>query len=413
MISAPHRPPSDSIFSSRLRVFAVANLRVFAVATLRVFAVLFTFILPTYLHSQWIEDPAIDAGIQEGIRATYNIEFEVADRAFLAVIRARPQHPAGYFFAAMVDWWRILINFEDDSHDEAFYRRLQRVIDMCNARLDHNEDDLTGLFFKGGAIGFRGRLLAMRKSWIKAAGDGRDALPIVQAASRIAPRNADINLGVGIYNYYADVLPDRHPILKPAMLFLPDGDRGKGIRQLRYAAENARYANWEATYFLVQVYSSYENKPSVALPFARLLADEFPANPIFQRTLGRIHVKLADWQRATSVFTKVLDRCEKKLPGYSAPAEREARYYLGYDAMLRKEYAAALKHFARCDEVARGFESETSGFRVMAALRAGMTHDLLKRRADAVREYNRVLSMPDHNGSHSLAKEYLSRPYSL
>ncbi len=365
-------------------------------------------------QAQWIEDPAIDASIQEGIRATYNIEFEAADRAFSAVERARPDHPAGPFFKAMVEWWRILIDFDDESRDEGFYRKLERVIDMCDKRLDANENDLAGLFFKGGSIGFRGRLLAMRKSWIKAAADGREALPIVQDAARIAPKNADINLGVGIYNYYADVLPDKYPLLKPVMLFLPSGDRDKGIRQLRYAAQKARYAQWEAVYFLAQVYSSYENKPSSALPFARLLADEFPANPIFQRTLGRIHVKLGDWQRASAVFGKVLDRCAKHQAGYGMAAEREAAYYLGYDAMLRRDYAAALKFFARCDEVARALEKdEPSGFRILAALRAGMTLDLLRRRADAQREYNRVLAWPEHAGSHDLARQYKVTPYSM
>ena len=377
------------------------------------FPVAAVFALTMTASAQWIDDAAIDSVLQEGIRLTYNIEFDGAERAFLSVARLRPHHPAGLFFTAMVDWWRILIEIEDESHDDAFYAKLQRVIDMCDARLDEHEDDLTGLFFKGGAIGFRGRLLAMRKNWIKAAGDGREALPIVQLASRLAPKNADINLGVGIYNYYAEVLPDRYPILKPVMLFLPGGDRAKGIRQLRYAAEKARYANWEAAYFLVQVYSSYENRPSLALPFARLLSDEFPANPVFHRTLGRIHVKLGDWSRAASVFARVLERCGKRLPGYSASAEREAQYYLGYNAMLAKDHAQALRYFARCEEVARGLEKdEVSGFRVMAALRAGMTRDLLGQRPDAVKQYNRVLAMPDHNGSHSLAKQYKSKPYS-
>jgi hypothetical protein len=363
-------------------------------------------------RAQWIEDPKIDAVIQEGIRATYNIEFDAAERAFQAVKRARPDHPAGAFFDAMVDWWRILIDIEDDTKDERFYRKLQAVIDMCDARLDANDEDLTGLFFKGGAIGFRGRLLATRKSWVKAANDGRAALPIVKNAGRLAPRNADVTLGLGIYNYYADVLPEKYPVLKPVMLFLPGGDRVRGIQQLKYAATKARYANWEAMSFLVQLYAGYENKPSLALPYARLLSDEFPGNPVFQRSLGRIHVKLGDWPRATAVFTKVLDRCAKGQAGYTRGAAREASYYIGNDAMLRKAYPEALKHFAACDELSLAVDhDEVSGFRIMALLRTGMTLDLLGRRAEAIRVYERLLRMRDANGSQDQARRYLRAPY--
>ena len=363
-------------------------------------------------RGQWLEDPALDAVVQEGIRATYNVEFDAADRVFQSVIRAHPDHPLGYFFEAMVEWWRILIDIDDESRDERFYRKLQTVIDMCDVRLDAHEDDLTGLFFKGGAIGFRGRLLATRKNWVKAANDGREALPIVKAAGRLAPKNADVTLGLGIYNYYADVLPEKYPVLKPLMLFLPNGDRARGIQQLRFTASKARYANWEAMSFLVQLYAGYESKPSAALPFARILADEFPRNPVFHRSLGRIHVKLGDWPRASAVFAKVLERCRKGFTGYNKSAEREATFYLGYDAMLRKEYLDALRLFGVCNDISVAIDhDEVSGFRIMALLRSGMTNDLLGRRADAIRCYDRVLALRDNSGSQDLARQYKRVPY--
>jgi len=362
--------------------------------------------------AQWIETPEIDKKIREGIKATYDLDFARADEAFGIVARERPDHPAGAFFLAMVDWWRILIAIEDESRDQAFYRKLEAVIDHCDRLLDKNDNDLAGLFFKGGAIGFRGRLYATRKSWFKAAGDGRDAMPIVQKAARLAPKNADVNFGLGINNYYAAVLPDRYPLLKPVMLFLPKGDRSKGIRQLKSASEKGRYANWEAMYFLVQVLSTFENKPSAALPYARMLSDEFPRNPVFQRLLGRIHVKLSDWRRAVPLFTKVLTRCGEKWTGYGPAAEREATYYLGYEAMLRNEHSAALRFFNRCVSVSLAIEDEeASGFRVLALLRSGMLHDVLNQRQEALKRYNQVLAQRDYNNSHSFAKSYKAKPY--
>ena len=161
------------------------------------------FFLPSILYSQWIQDPSIDQLMQKGIANVYNLEYSSADKFFSEVVKRKPDHPAGYFFKAMVVWLQILNNFEDESHDDKFYDMLDGVIDMCDERLDMYPNDVTALFFKGGAIGFRGRLRANRGKWLGAAKDGIQALPIVRKAYELEPNNYDVLLGIGIYNYYA------------------------------------------------------------------------------------------------------------------------------------------------------------------------------------------------------------------
>jgi tetratricopeptide (TPR) repeat protein len=372
---------------------------------------LFVGTTPDRLSAQWIDDPAMTTLIDAGIRDTYNMKFEDADRAFRKVVAAYPDHPAGHFFLAMVEWWRILIEIDDESRDSRFHDMLDDVIDLCDDRLDRNERDIAGLFFKGGAIGFQGRLHANRKSWINAATRGKEALPVVMDAAEIAPDNADLAFGTGIYDYYAAVLPDRHSVLKPLMMFLPEGDRARGIRELKHAAEHARFANWEAMYFLLQVYYGMENKPSAALTYARKLMEEFPDNPVFHRYMGRTYIKLGNWERAASVFAEIRSRVQKGKRGYSAKMEREALYYLGYNAMLRKEFGTAMKHLVESDRLSRTLDDEPSGFMVMGNLRMGMVHDLMGQRQYAVKQYDKVLRMPDFRGSHDLAQRYRKSPY--
>ncbi len=244
-------------------------------------------------RAQWIEDSTVDARVQRGIDYIYNIEFEKADREFAEVIRLAPDHPAGYFFQAMTEWWRILSNFDDESHDKHFYEMLDHVVDICEKRLENNENDVTALFFKGGAVGFRGRLRANRGAWLAAANDGLVALPAVRKAFKLEPANYDVLLGMGIYNYYADVVPSEYPIVKPLMIFLPSGDKKKGLEQLERAAQKARYAKTEAMYFLVQTcYFTYEKQFVRALELARELHERYPRNPLFHRMVGRCYVSM-------------------------------------------------------------------------------------------------------------------------
>ena len=46
-------------------------------------------------------------------------------------------------------------------------RNLKMFIFQCDKLLDVDEKNVDALFFKGGAIGFRGRLRAIRESWLK------------------------------------------------------------------------------------------------------------------------------------------------------------------------------------------------------------------------------------------------------
>ena len=197
------------------------------------------------------EDAKFDSLVTTGIKQIYNIKFPEAEKTFRMVIANYPDHPAGRFYLAMIDWWKVLLDLDSEKHDEIFFQKLEDVIFQCDELLKKNPENVDALFFKGGAIGFRGRLRANRNSWLKAADDGREALPIVERAADLDSSNVDVQLGFGIYNYYAAVIPDEYPMIKPLMLFFPSGDKEKGIEQLNNVAFNGKYAKYEAQYFLM------------------------------------------------------------------------------------------------------------------------------------------------------------------
>jgi len=347
-----------------------------------------------------------------GIDYIYNFEFDKADSIFADVIRLRPNHPVGYFFKAMVIWERIISNFEDTSLDDKFYDALEVVISMCDKRLENNPDDVTAIFFKGGSIGFRGRLRANRGEWIAAANDGVIALPLVQKAYKLAPNNYDVLLGIGIYNYYAEVVPEKYPFVKPFMVFFPKGDRKKGLEQLTLASKYAKYAKVECTYFLVQNYMVFEKDYAKALELAKELHEKYPRNTLFYVYLGRAFVANGNWVEANRIFLDIVDSYEKKQKGYDKYDIREAYYYLGKYEFLEKRYDSALQHFYKCDEISRVLDKNgPSGFMVMANLHIGMIFDVQGKRKYAIKQYEKVLEMKEYENSHAEAKKYLEQPY--
>ncbi len=364
------------------------------------------------VQAQWIEDPAIDRQVQRGIDEIYNFEFDKAEADFADLIRLLPDHPVGYFFTAMIQWERIISNFDDESRDDQLYEKLDAVIDLCEKHLDKNPKDVTALFFKGGAVGFRGRLRANRGKWLGAANDGIVALPLVRKAYELEPNNYDVLLGIGIYNYYASVIPDKYPIVKPAMIFFPSGDRKKGLEQLRQASLHAKYASVEATYFLMQNYFIYEKDYANALDLSRTLHGRYPNNSIFHRYYGRCLVSTGYLGEANEIFVDIIERYSQNQTGYDTYDAREAYYYIGRFEFLAGQFDSSLHMLYRCDELSRKLDKgESSGFMSLANLLIGMIYDAQGRRPYALQQYQKVLAMKEYESSHRDAKKFIEQAY--
>jgi tetratricopeptide (TPR) repeat protein len=348
-----------------------------------------------------------------GIKQIYDIKFEQAEKTFRELIADYPDHPAGRFFLAMIDWWKILLNPDDESHDEIFFQKLEDVIYQCDQLLDKNPENVDALFFKGGAIGFRGRLRSLRESWLKAADDGREALPIVERASNLDPDNKDVQLGFGIYDYYASVIPDEYPLLKPLMIFFPSGDKEKGLRELKNTAENGKYAKYEARYFLMTLYYNYENNPFKAYEYASMLNDEFPDNPVFERWKGRISARKGDYAGSAKIFKDVLMKADSGYTGYTVlPAKREAVYYVGLQYKNTDDLDSSEYYFKKCVDYSKDLDKDgESGFWINSVLYLGMINDQMGNRGKALDYYNDLLDMKEYGSSHSLARKYIEKPY--
>lgn len=372
--------------------------------------VLFIIILLSAVSFSQRKD--FDSTVAGGIKQIYNIKFTEAEITFRKLIAEYPKEPAGRFFLAMVDWWKILLDLDIESYDDIFYQKLEDVIYFCDKILENDPNNVEALFFKGGSIGFRGRLRAIRESWIKAADDGREALPIVEHASKLDPDNLDVQLGFGIYNYYASVIPDKYPMVKPLMLFFPSGNKEKGLQQLLNTALNGKYAKYESRYFLMTLYYQFENNPYKAEEFAKMLNEDFPDNPNFERWRGRISVKRGDYYFASDIFNDVLNKYNKKMPGYDVKSAREAKYYVAVHQRNMTKLDTSRVLFEECVQLCKEVDKkEASGFQINAVLYLGMINDLLGKRDDAVRCYNQLLDMREYGESRNKAKQYLQNPY--
>ncbi len=367
------------------------------------------FFISNFINAQ---TEKFDSLLNLGINQIYNIKFDDAEKTFSKVQKEFPKHPAGKFFDAMIVWWKIMIDQDNEEYDEIFEEKLENVIDFCDDLLDENDENVDAIFFKGGSLGFRGRLYSIRQKWFDAALDGKDALPLVYEAYEIDPKNEDVKLGFGIYNYYAEAIPEKYPFIKPAMIFIPKGDKKKGIEQLTTAAKKAKYAAIESKFFLLTSFYQFEEDFDKALIYAEELSKMFPNNPIFEKYVGRIYIKKNDYTQASKIFKSMMDKNENKLLGYNKSVLREASYYVAVEQMRKNQIDLAKKNFLTCEEVSRILDKnaeEESGFLISALVYLAKINEQKGDKNNAVKINKELLRLRDYNGSHEKAKMSLKR----
>ena len=266
-----------------------------------------------------------------------------------ALKNAYPDHPLSYLIAAEAYWGRIycrtghitskeiwnVAEKESGPEDEAFNREVDGALRHSEQMRDGSEGLRVpglGALYAGLARGTRARLYAMRDQRLKAAREGAKMRhELTEAVASDASLAPDAYLGLGSYNYYADVLS---ALLKFLRFFLgiPGGDRDEGLRQLQIAAQEARLGAAVAKYELAHIYGLRERRHGEAARLYAELAAEYPGNGMYwlaaayqtERT-GNKAAAIEQLQKAFQAAGRMDAACRERI----GQATREALQRLG------------------------------------------------------------------------------------
>lgn len=373
----------------------------------------------TPVHAQRIlQSGVMDEQVRRGIELTYNMEYAAADRTFDSVIHEDPSHPAGYFYRAMVDFWRAVTNPDNTTYDEQYRAWLGKSLDRADSLLAQNEDDLAGIFYKGAALGMRARIFAIRPKWEDAVGlilgDAKEGVKYLNRIEDLIPSNSDVLFGRGLYNYYVEAVKEDNPLLSSVISLFATGNKRVGLQMLESAAKSALYAKTEAQYELTKIYYSYEKNYVRANAFAQYLTNKYPNNVVFLHYLGYSQVSLGLTQEYDSTYRIVLARARERREGYTIRQGREAMYFLGQAQLYlpNGNLDSALYYLYNSDLLSRKIDAgNTTWWIAKAELLMGEAYDAKGDRKRATDMYQRVLAMQDFSGAHSDAQRYLQTPY--
>lgn len=333
-----------------------------------------------------LSDLTVQLQCAQALNDLYNFKFDQAENGFRSLRTQYRWHPLPYFLMGLIEWWKIMPNTKDTSHDKKFLAYMDSTIIIAENLYDHYPEYKTeASFFLSAAYGFKGRLYSdeERKNWTKAASAGKDALDYLEESKKKQDLSPELLFGDALFNYFSVWVPENYPALKMVLWMFPKGDKALGLKQLKEVSYNAFYTRTEAMVWLMRILNSYENDQPRALEISKYLHETYPDNPFFHRYYARVLYSMGRYTQAEPVSQRILNRIDSAQLGYEATSGRYAAFFLGQIYEARNKPDDAKKYYQMCIRFAGEIDAADSGYALYSLIALGEIADRQGNKAEA------------------------------
>ncbi len=237
------------------------------------------------------------------IERVFREDYKGAEEEAKKILRAYPEHPAGYFFmAAVAESW--MQRYQSNKREAEFYRFCDQAVEKAEKILAAEQSDDWARFFMGGAEGYKGTFEARYERYITAFRYGWKGVSIFLKMASGGSNNPDINFGIGTYDYW------RSALMK--MLWWMPGVEDKreiGIEKLKGVIKNGVYTRAAAGCVLIDVYLN-EKRYEDALGVANDMCKKYPKALAFMWGRAVALHGLKRYEEAVAAYKAIYAKCE-------------------------------------------------------------------------------------------------------
>ncbi|HVN06122.1 MAG TPA: tetratricopeptide repeat protein [Bryobacteraceae bacterium] len=287
-----------------------------------------------------------------------------------------------------------------------FLGEIQKALDLEQARLRKNPNDIAALYAMGITCGLRANYyFLVQKAWLDALRDSTTARKMHNRVSELDPSNVDARLVQGLDDYVVGSLPPFYRMCGFLIGF--HGDKDRGIRTVEDVAAHGTINRIDAAVFLAAIFRR-EHKPAKALPFLNDLIARFPRNYLLRFELAGMYSALGDKQKAIECVETVAHLKASGAPGYARVPAWTIYYQLGTIEFWYNDLSEALGNMQKVTAHADEVDLNTG---VLAWMRVGQIYDLTRRHALAIEAYKKAIAYAPEAEAARESRRYISSPY--
>ena len=355
-----------------------------------------------------ISDMKVQIEATQALNDMYNFKFANAARQFHWLRQKYPEHPLPYFLMGLNEWWQVMPNLDDESHDHRFEAYMDSTIMYAERLYRVDSSRVEGAFFLSASHGFKGRLYSERKKWLKAASAANKSLNFLENCRGKEELSPELMFGDALFNYFSVWIPENYPQLKPFLIWFSRGDKYLGLEQLRTVAHNAFYTRTEAQYWLMRILFVEENDPQSALHESEYLYTTFPDNAYFHRYYARMLYSTGRLIKAKMVSENLLAKTDSAKVGYEATSGRYACFFLGQIWESNMEAERAYGYYKRALSFSEEAKATDSGYYLYSLMGLARICNQLDRK-DEARDYLKQVRKNSNRGhpANKQARDYM------
>ena len=310
----------------------------------------------TLLLSLWMLSPAVaqykileDAGalnkVHQAIDSIYNLNFRAADIIIADLDKKLGDYPGVLLLKAFYISWKFRPIKKEHESFAKFEYYLKQGIEKSEAMLEEDEHNIEANFFLLACHAYLAELYVNNGQNFKALGEAKNAYKYIKIGFDHVEDNPEFYFSSGIYNYYREKFPEENPFYKSFIWFFRSGDLAKGIKMLKQGADNAIFTKAECLTYLFHINLRYEDKPSNAIFYAKMLKDRYTNNLYYISNYIENSIRLKQYD---TIYTDIelLLQSDKDFYRYLGEI-----FYGNYLEIKEKDFTKATKHYKLADQL--------------------------------------------------------------
>lgn len=285
-----------------------------------------------YLGAQWLEIPPEFVGAaHEGLDLLYLRNYQASLRHFTDMEKNYPGMAIGPVGRVLI-WQAMMLENFDFKYESQYQTSSRAARQQLEEAIRTPGNEAWEYFLLAGMLGIESIHTMRHEEYAKALSRGYEAMKAVKQCQELAPDFVDIQLGDGLFDYWATVI-------SKATKLIPDtGDkRPEGIRQMMKVEERSLFLRAPATLALTFTWIE-EGKRDKALASALKNHRLYPDNIINNLVLGRVYMYNRKYAESEQTF-KDVQRVD--------PKNERSHYYLGRLYLRQGKKDEALASFEK------------------------------------------------------------------
>ena len=237
----------------------------------------------------------------------YNQEFDKAVVVIDSLEAKLPNHPVAPMIRAMSEAWKDQPIRTSSPYYLKHQEYLLETIRRSELISSKDPNNLEAMFFEMSAHGLLAEYYAQEGSSFKAVSQAKQTYNLIKKTMDHTAQSSELLFLSGLYNYFREKYPERHPVYKSFVWIFKSGNIEKGLIQLDSAVHYSKIVKIEAALYLSYIWLRYENRPDKARYYLERLHQMYPANDYFKAKFLECLVRQKDYMAAFPLILELQD----------------------------------------------------------------------------------------------------------